>query len=175
MPVLPDRPPDEADNPNAPPPIQLRGSAMCQASKSLHNIDCQEASSKTTSQKRANEGCSNASEAFQREIRNVFAEEYGTHCVRGVRICDYNNTEPRKLTVGLVLALFLVVTAGEIAQGRPVPAANKQAEMIMAEVYSFSNPPLNFRKEPTEYRRLPSWMQKQHWLAARGDHQGHQD
>ena len=121
MPVLPDRPPDEADNPNAPPLIQLRGSAMCQASKSCHNIDCQEASCKTTSQKGGKDGRGNALEAFQREIRNVFAEEYGTHCVSEVRIGDFNQTEPRKLTVALVLALFLVVTAGEIAQGRPLP------------------------------------------------------
>jgi hypothetical protein len=92
-----------------------------------------------------------------------------------VRICDFRRTEARKLTVGLVLGLFLLVASVEGAEGRPVPSAPKISEMIMAEVYSFANPPLEFKKVPASYRKLASWMQKMRSNAAAGDYQGHQD
>ena len=77
--------------------------------------------------------------------------------------------------MGLVLGLFLLVASVEGAEGRPVPSAPKISEMIMAEVYSFANPPLEFKKVPASYRKLASWMQKMRSNAAAGDYQGHQD
>ncbi len=42
-------------------------------------------------------------------------------------------TEARKLTVGLVLGMFLVVAAAERAEGRPVPSAPQQADSEMMQ------------------------------------------
>ncbi len=92
-----------------------------------------------------------------------------------MKICDFTHRDVRKLAVGLVLGLFLVVAAMEQAEGRLICSAPKQAEMSISEVCAFVCPPHKFRKEAFFYRKLASYMQKMCSNSAAGDHQGHKD
>lgn len=134
----------------------------------------QSASEKAKSKQAGKRKRGNVLQALDAELERILMDEAGTTTVNNLRICDFKSTHVSKLTVGLVLGLFHILTLTAAHGVGAWMTGPQQAEHIIGEIYSFSQPPLGFTKTPASYRKLSSWMQKMRSLAASGDLQGHQ-
>ncbi len=52
-------------------------------------------------------------EGLDTAILTLLCKESGAKCVKTMWICDFKHTDARKLTIGLVLGLFLMVAVTE--------------------------------------------------------------
>ena len=86
-----------------------------------------------------------------------------------MKILDFTGTAPNKLTVGFILALFLVVGMHD-----PTPTSEaSKAATILQNVDAFTRPPFNWDKHQMTATKLYNWSTKTRSNLEKGNHSGY--
>ena len=133
-----------------------------QQQSSDQQSSCQEASSQCV----AGNGRAKPSTLTDAMLREILRAETLTDDAQTLKILKFKDTHARNLTVGLVLALFRLVTS-------MASSGDMAAEVILSEIAAFAKPLLNMQNNKRDITKLSRWATKMKSDINKGNLRGH--
>ena len=103
------------------------------------------------------------------ELLPFLLSETNHNEVNQLKILDFARTAPNKLTVGFLLALFLVVGLHDPG---PMSEASKATE-ILQNVHALTRPPFKWDKNVVPVEKLKNWSSKTRSNLEKGNNSGY--